>query len=111
MSHSETHTSDLGFEKKTFEIYLAGIIACVFLTLIPFAAVMWPVLSTATTAGLVVSCALAQFVVQVVCFLRLNYHSEQSRTNTQSFILFMMIVFIIVAGSLWIMWSLDARMM
>lgn len=99
--------ADFGTGEKTLEIYIIGIVVCVFLTLIPFAAVMLPVLSHATTVGLVVTCALAQFIVQVICFLRLNYSTEQARLNVQTFGLFLFILLVIVMGSLWIMWNLN----
>lgn len=101
------HHPDFGTGEKTFEIYLVGLIACIFLTLLPFGAVIYPVLSPATTVGLVVTSAIAQFLVQLVCFLRLNYHSEQARLNVDSFGFFLFIVFVIILGSLWIMSNLN----
>ena len=111
MSEQELHhESDYGIGEKTVEIYSIGMLLCVVLTLLPFGAVMMPVLSHATTVGLVVSCALAQLVVQLICFLRMNYDTEQSRMNVQSFALGLFIVFVIIAGSLWIMVNLAFRM-
>lgn len=103
--------ADYGTGEKRLDVYIAGIITCVFLTIVPFGAVMYPVLSHATTIGLVVTCAVAQFVIQLICFLRLNYDTEQARTNVQSFALTLFILFVIIVGSLWIMTSLHMRMM
>ena len=102
---------DYGTGAKTLEIYIIGFVTCLLLTLLPFGAVMVPVLSHATTVGLVVACAFAQFFVQVVCFLRLNLNTAQARLNVQSFALCIFILFVIIAGSLWIMWNLNYFMM
>jgi len=111
MNAANLNKVDYGTGEKTLEIYSIGLMVCVFLTLLPFAAVMYPVLSHATTVGLVVACALSQFVVQLICFLRLNYNTEQAMLNVRSFALSLFIIFILMAGSLWIMWTLDYRMM
>ena len=103
--------SDLGTGEKTLGVYAAGIVACLALTFLPFGLVMHPILSHATTVGLVATCALAQFVIQVICFLRLNYHTEQARTNVQSFALTLLILLILIVATLWIMTSLHMRMM
>lgn len=108
---STTQRSDYGTGEKTLEIYGIGFAACVLLTLLPFGIAMSSFLSHATTVGVVVACALAQFIIQVVCFLRLNYETEQARLNVQSFFLCIFILFVVVAGSLWIIWSLDYHMM
>jgi heme/copper-type cytochrome/quinol oxidase subunit 4 len=48
--------------------------------------------------------------VQLICFLRMNYDTEQARMNVQSFALGLFILFIVVIGSLWIMVNLAYRM-
>lgn len=111
MNSSHPSKVDYGTGEKTLEIYTIGMIVCVFLTLLPFGAVMIPILSRPTTVGLVVACALSQFIVQLVCFLRLNYNTEQAMLNVRSFALCLFILFVLLAGSLWIMWTLDQRMM
>lgn len=112
MSHANSHhQADYGTGQKSLDVYILGTIICVFLTLVPFGVVMKPVFSPATTAGLVVVCAFAQFIVQLICFLRLNYTTEQSRLNVQSFSFILLMVFILIAGSLWVMASLNYNMM
>lgn len=105
------HHPDFGVDEKRLDIYVVGLITCIVLTLIPFGAIIFPVLSHATTVGLVVACALSQFFVQCVCFLRLNYHTEQAKLNVDSFMYFMFVVFVLIAGSIWIMSSLNYFMM
>ena len=111
MSNHESATSDLGLGEKKLSIYIAGTITCIFLTLLPFAAVMFRGVFEETAVGIIVTCALAQFIIQLVCFLRLNYHTEQARLNVQSFALCLFILFVILVGSLWIMDNLHHNMM
>ncbi|MEO5691139.1 MAG: cytochrome o ubiquinol oxidase subunit IV [Candidatus Saccharimonadales bacterium] len=65
------------------------------------------------TSGLIVllvGLAVAQLVVQLVFFLHLGRESKP-RWNGMAFITMCMVVFFIVAGSIWIMNSLDYNMM
>tara|TARA_B100000989_G_scaffold290850_1_gene264507 strand:+ start:9378 stop:9698 length:321 start_codon:yes stop_codon:yes gene_type:complete len=102
---------DYGTGEKKLSVYIFGLFLCVVLTLIPFGAVMYPDLSDAKTFIVIMVSATLQFLVQVVCFLRLNYSTEQAKMNVMSFILSIFILFVVVAGSLWIMYTLNYRMM
>ena len=109
---SDLHaTPDYGTGQKTLKIYSVGIILCVILTLIPFGAVMYPDLSDAKTMAVIFASAALQFLTQVICFLRLNYTTEQARMNVMSFLFAILILFVVIVGSLWIMWNLNYRMM
>lgn len=59
---------------------------------------------------LLVALAVAQLIVQLVFFLHLGRESKP-RWNGVAFITMCMVVFFIVAGSIWIMNSLDYNMM
>lgn len=111
MTDHHVAPADYGMSEKTLGIYTLGIVLCVILTIIPFAAVMWPTFSTTTTVWLILASAFTQFAVQLICFLRLHYGTEQARINVQSFALTLFILFIVIAGSLWIMVNLHHRMM
>ena len=100
-----------GTGKKKLSIYIVGIILCVILTLVSFMTVMYSIFSATTLVAIIFVSALIQFIVQVVCFLRLNAKNEQSRMNLMSFIFTIVILFVLIGGSLWIMWSLHYRMM
>lgn len=110
MNHADLHQPDFGTGEKTLPVYIAGTIACVFLTLLPFGAVMWPVLPPSATAGLIFTSALAQFIIQLACFLQVNTRTDQARMNLQSFALCMFILIVLLAGSLWIMANLSYNM-
>lgn len=100
-----------GTGKKTLSIYLLGMVLCVILTLISFFTAMYSTLSVSMTLAIMFTSAILQFIVQVVCFLRLNARNEQSRMNLMSFVFTLVILFVLIGGSLWIMWSLRYYMM
>ena len=102
---------DYGTGKKSFKVYMTGIVLCVILTLIPFAVVMHGALARGVMFAILFACAIAQFLVQVICFLRLNASTEQSKANLMSFIFTIVILAVIVGGSLWIMYHLNYNMM
>jgi len=54
--------------------------------------------------------AIAQFAIQLSCFLHLG-EGTASRERIAVLACFLVVVFILVAGSIWIMLSLNARMM
>lgn len=110
MAHGHV-TTDYGTGKKKLSIYAIGIALCVLLTLIPFGAVMQQGLSRIDRFETIFLAAIAQLVVQVVCFLRLNTRTEQSRMNTMSFLFCIVILAVVIGGSLWIMWNLNYNMM
>lgn len=110
MSHTNIEP-DYGTGKKTFGVYLFGTILCLLLTIIPFYMVMHKSMSNATTIMAIYALATVQFLVQVVCFLRLNAQTPQAKANSMSLIFTILITAVIIGGSLWIMWNLDYRMM
>ena len=102
---------DYGMGKKKQLTYLVGFALCVILTFVPFSIVMHRSLSTHATIASIYGFAVLQFLVQTLCFVRLNARTEQSRLNLMSFIFFIVILLVIVFGSLWIMVNLNYNMM
>jgi len=102
---------DFGTGQKKLEIYVFGVISCVILTVIAFGAVMSKWFSIHETFIIIFAAACIQFLVQVLCFLRLNTKTEQARTNVMSILFTLVILVTIVIGSLWIMWNLNYYMM
>lgn len=100
-----------GTGKKKLSIYLLGIVLCVILTLISFFTVLYSKLSIGEILTIIFTSAILQFIVQVGCFLRLNAKNERSRINLMSFIFTLVILFVLISSSLWIMWSLRYCMM
>lgn len=96
---------------KTVKLYVIGFVLSLILTLLAFALVMFPMLSTTLTFLGLGILAVAQLIVQVIYFLRLNVHSTQDRWNLMAFLFTILVVAILVIGSLWIMYNLNYNMM
>lgn len=103
-------TTRAGESHGSARSYNTGFLLCVFLTVIPFALVMHPVLSRPATLLVAVAFAVVQLVVQLVYFLHMSRSSEGG-WNLISFVFTLVILFIIVALSIWIIWSMHYNMM
>ncbi|AXZ12564.1 cytochrome o ubiquinol oxidase subunit IV [Klebsiella pneumoniae] len=90
--------------------YITGFLLSVILTAIPFWLVMDSGVSAGIIAGGVMTCAVVQVLVHLVYFLHLNASSEM-RWNLVTIVFSAVIIFIIITGSLWIMWNLNHQMM
>ncbi|OGT52861.1 MAG: cytochrome o ubiquinol oxidase subunit IV [Gammaproteobacteria bacterium RIFCSPHIGHO2_12_FULL_42_13] len=99
-----------GAKPKTLKSYFTGLILSLLLTVAAFYIVMkhdmTPTATYLTLAGL----AVAQLFAQVICFLRLNT-TREGASNTLAFVFSLLVVAVLVVGSLWIMWNLNANMM
>lgn len=100
-----------GTGKKKLSVYVTGVVLCVILTLISFMSIMYMTFSKRTLLSIIFISAFVQFIVQVIFFLRLNAKNEESRMNLMSFIFTLVILIVLIGGSLWILWSLNYRMM
>ena len=109
--HEESMYADYGIGKKTLGIYVTGFLLCIVLTLIPFYAVMYHIASKPALLVILFVTAIAQFFVQVICFLRLNNRSEQGKINVLSFVFTGIVLLVVIGGSVWIMTSLNYFMM
>lgn len=90
--------------------YVWGLVLSIVLTLIPFALVMYGSLSDGLTLSIILLCAVAQIMVQLVFFLHMNTSSEQI-WNTTSAVFIVLITAILVLGSIWIMQHLNHNML
>jgi cytochrome o ubiquinol oxidase operon protein cyoD len=68
----------------------------------------WP--THAQLLPTIVALALLQFIVQMICFLHLSFKKEE-RLRLLAFGFAAIVVGILTSGSLWIMFSLNGRMM
>ena len=90
--------------------YAVGFLLSVVLTAIAFALVMsGEVPRLATIVGLFVAAA-AQILVHLHCFLHLN-RSSAARWNVLALLFTLLVMFLFIAGTLWIMHNLNYRMM
>ena len=87
----------------SFKSYIIGFLACLVLTLAAYFAV---VLEVPVTLWVITGLAIVQFTVQILFFLHLG-HGKDGRFNFISFFLAFGAMFILIAGSLWIMKNLN----
>jgi len=99
-----------GTSPKSLSSYVTGFILCIILTLIPFMVVGKHLLPHDWIYTILFLCAFVQLLVQVICFLRLNT-TKEGLENTLSFIFVIVVVFVLIGGSMWIMWHLNYDMM
>lgn len=91
--------------------YVNGFILSVVLTAIPFWLVMsGGVVSSGVTALVILAFAAVQIVVHMVYFLHMNTKSEHG-WSILALIFTVVLVVIMLAGSLWVMYHLNANMM
>lgn len=111
---SEHHEHDHHAEEAphaTFSGYMIGFVASVFLTAIPFWLVMADVLdSRSATVLVILGFAVVQIVVHMIYFLHMNFESEGG-WNMLSLIFTLVLVFITLFGSLWVMYHMNVNMM
>ncbi|TPJ96779.1 cytochrome o ubiquinol oxidase subunit IV [Mesorhizobium sp. B2-5-9] len=110
--HAEGHGhAHGGAAHGSFRSYLTGFILSLILTAIPF----WLVMSGAiddkqATAIVIMAFAVAQIVVHMVFFLHMNTTSEGG-WSMLALIFTLILVVIVLTGSLWVMYHLNANMM
>lgn len=109
--HHDVMQPDYGTGQKKLGIYVFGVALCAVLTVIAFWAVMSGSLPRGQTFAVIYALACIQFIVQVICFLRLNTQTEQGRMNVMTLLFTGVILVTIIAGSLWIMANVNYNMM
>lgn len=108
-SHGDPH--DDGHDHGSVRSYVTGFVLSVILTAIPFGIVMAGGFdSRLLTAAVVVGMAMAQILVHMVYFLHMNARSDEGWTM-MALIFTVVIVVIVLAGSLWVMFNMNANMM
>jgi cytochrome o ubiquinol oxidase operon protein cyoD len=110
-SAHDDHAHDEDEMHFSVKEYAIGFILSVILTVIPFWLVMDGVLSTpAATAIAIMVLGAIQIVVHMIYFLHMNTKSEGGWT-AMALIFTVIIVFITLVGSLWVMHHLNTKMM
>lgn len=88
--------------------YIVGFVLAVLLTAIPFALVAFGGLPRQTTFIVIALAAVAQVCVHLRFFLHLGF-SSTPRENLLTLAFAGVLIFLMVGGSLWIMFDLDYR--
>jgi len=90
--------------------YVIGFVLSVILTAIPFWLVMARPLSDGATAAAIMALAMVQIVVHMVSFLRLSPKAGGG-WSVAALLFTIIVVAIMLSGSLWVMYHLNANMM
>ncbi|GAA4719781.1 cytochrome o ubiquinol oxidase subunit IV [Brevibacillus fulvus] len=94
MSQHEAHGS--------VKAYVIGFLLSIVLTIIPLLLVLNHMLSKGWLVFAIMLMAVLQFIIQLVFFMHIR-EGEGPKYNVMALILGIVIVFTIVAGSMWIM--------
>ena len=105
----DTHDDDTGYH-ATVKGYATGFLLSVVLTVIPFWLVMGKVLPASATTWIILAFAAAQMLVHMVYFLHLNPRAEGG-WSLLALLFTGVLVFILLAGSIWVMYNMNANMM
>ena len=105
------HAHDDHADHGSLKSYVAGFLLSVILTAIPFWLVMGKVFDKSNvTAFVILGFAAVQIVVHMIYFLHMNTRSEGGWTML-ALIFTVMLVFIVLTGSIWVMYHLNHNMM
>ncbi len=108
-THDSIGTADLKQqERREFRSYVWGVGLALMLTVVPFALVHWKVMPRSSLFVTIGAFALVQMVVHFHFFLHIGF--KQKREDLQLILFSGMLLFIMVAGTIWIMADLAARM-
>ncbi|NLO69879.1 MAG: cytochrome o ubiquinol oxidase subunit IV [Porphyromonadaceae bacterium] len=111
MNHSHQENENMGAGNITKRNYLIGFILATVLTIISFGFVVFKdSLPRNTIVILLSAAALLQMFVHLYYFLHLNKSSEQ-RWNLIAFLFTLVLMFIFIGGTIWVMYTLNIRMM
>ena len=108
--HHDDHRDDGGFH-VSFKGYMTGFVLSVILTAIPFWLVMAKVLPSPKITGFVIlGFAAVQMVVHMIYFLHMNAKIEGG-WSMLALLFTIALVVIMLAGSIWVMYHMNANMM
>ena len=89
--------------------YAMGFVLAVLLTVVPFWAVMKGVVAGGHAVALIMGAATVQIVVHLRYFLHIDGKTDRWTLQALFFTLFVLAV--VIGGSLWVMYHLNANMM
>ncbi|MDE2607708.1 MAG: cytochrome o ubiquinol oxidase subunit IV [Burkholderiales bacterium] len=110
-THAEHHDGhdDIGYH-ATLKGYAIGFVLSVILTAIPFWLVMAKVLPPGATRFIILGFAAVQVLVHMFYFLHLDAKVEGGWTLLAT-LFTLIVVVIMLAGSIWVMYHMNANMM
>jgi cytochrome o ubiquinol oxidase subunit IV len=109
VDHGHGDHGDIGYHATT-KGYIIGFALSVILTAIPFWLVMGKVLPGNLTTVVILAFAAVQMIVHMIYFLHLNAKVEGG-WSMLALLFTVALVVIMLAGSIWVMYHLNANMM
>jgi cytochrome o ubiquinol oxidase subunit IV len=107
---SQGPIDSIGVSRGSLKSYLAGFVLSLLLTAISFALVRRGTWSAPAALAGIFSAGLVQILVHLHYFLHLDT-SSAARWNVLAMIFTLLIMALFVGGTLWIMYTLNYRMM
>jgi cytochrome o ubiquinol oxidase subunit IV len=107
---SQAPIDSTGVSRGSLKSYLTGFALALILTAMPFALVMRGTWSAAATLAGIFVAGLVQILVHLHYFLHLDA-SSAARWNVLALLFTLLIMILFIGGTLWIMWTLNYRMM
>ena len=107
---SQAFVDSTGASRGSLKSYLTGFVLSLILTAIPFALVLNGTLSSSAILAGIFSAGIVQILVHLHYFLHLDT-SSAAGWNMLAIIFTLLIMVLFVGGTLWIMYSLNYRMM
>jgi cytochrome o ubiquinol oxidase subunit IV len=96
--------------KGSLKSYGTGFMLSLVLTVIPFALVMSGAVSRGVAILGICGAGIVQILVHLHCFLHLDGSSEEG-WNVLALLFTVLIMTIFIGGTLWVMYTLNSRMM
>jgi len=106
----QTPVNSTGVGRGSLKSYLTGFILSLIWTAIPFSLVMSGAWSPQATLAGIFGAGVVQILVHLHYFLHLDA-SSAARWNVAALVFTILIMILFVGGTLWIMWTLNYRMM
>ena len=95
---------------RELRTYMTGFVLALVLTVIPFGVVYFRMLPVAATIAVIAIAAIVQVLVHLRYFLHIDLKSTP-KENLLSLAFAGFLIFVMVGGTLWIMFDLHYRMM
>lgn len=107
---NETQNQNMGAVHITAKGYVTGFVLALLLTVLSFGLVMTDFVPRQYAVIGLIAAAVAQMLVHLHYFLHLDRSSAQ-RWNVIAIAFTAVLLFIFVAGTIWVMYTLNSRMM
>ena len=103
-------TDSTGASRGSLKTYLTGFVLALVLTAIPFGVVMSGQASRDVALWTICGAGIVQVFVHLHYFLHLD-RSSAARWNVMALLFTLLIMVVFVGGTVWIMYTLNCRMM